>query len=496
MSALTGLIMRITPVRVAVATRKKPSAVPDKVLFTANGTPIVTNVNQTQLPDPRLSACGHTCIALYIYSFFILCVVIAVLEYAFYVPTVDVGIPRMAVADPRLPLTLLVRCPQPTTVTIRSNYSLVKPSSPCFNSRNAAVRAATTTAVPTPTTTTTGPATTTAEPSAPVTSSYVEYTYTVGDSPSTNVTAAATMPPPSGKNLLTTIIDVDLCFTKYEVFLATDPEPTVNGITIAFSGIPVPAICTLAVFSRPVFQAQILPRNDSATAASTVTTTTTTTTTTAAPPAPSASGPVTPMPTSAVAPPISSGTSVLNENASWASSLPAARGLATPYALLSTALPDSLADFPAIRVLSVEGGIVKTFFIGYYDKRLKHEALRITDARAFATYYELDAERTVGDVTSVIFIRLNDVALRVVEFDNSHMFMMTGRFGQLWKFTRWPLAYLLPLLAIIFSRNFAQDEKEGRLDGYTKDLLERAWQPGFYVGFSRDVVLRGIKAFA
>lgn len=270
-------------------------------------------------------------------------------------------------------------------------------------------------------------------------------------------------------------VDVDVCFSGYDVFMTSVPMPAVSGISVAYSAIPFGQVCTLSVYSRKAFDLMVAQMQQIR----------------EQPPSPP------PVSGSAAAPTAMIG-SVIPNAAEVAVTL---TGPGAPYvrpespsvgvAFLtvvnsSDVLPIDQA--PAIRTLSVDGGVVKTFFVGYFDKRLKKDGLRVADARAFATYYELDGDRLAGDMTSVILLRLNDVALRVIQLDDPTAYMMTGRFGQLWRFVKFPLMYLMPLVLVCCSRNFAADAAEGRLDGYTKDLLAEAWRPGFYIGFSKGMV--------
>lgn len=190
--------------------------------------------------------------------------------------------------------------------------------------------------------------------------------------------------------------------------------------------------------------------------------------------------------------------------------LPALAGLAVKFDsvpwgslctinITATMFANYAASNSTVSVLSVEGGFVKTFYMAYTVTNIKQEEGRVESTSLDAQYYELDGVRVLNaiewgksgaDSSSIVAFRLSDVSRKVTKFDFRNGFKFMGFYGQVWGMVGKSMIILVPMFALLYPRNFMEDAKAGKIDGYTRFLLDDAWKPATLVGFSLDVMTR------
>lgn len=164
-----------------------------------------------------------------------------------------------------------------------------------------------------------------------------------------------------------------------------------------------------------------------------------------------------------------------------------------------------LAGAPAtpIKRLSVEGNVVKTFFISYWRKREKETPWFLSRPPTYKTllekliarFYELDAARTYvspdSTSSSVVGIRFADIANDVVVYDMRSWVKAGGIFGTLWyMISAYACFWAAPILICCFPRDLIAEVKAGKLDGYTSNALADAWRPTVWLWIGGELIKR------
>jgi hypothetical protein len=156
-------------------------------------------------------------------------------------------------------------------------------------------------------------------------------------------------------------------------------------------------------------------------------------------------------------------------------------------------------SFQAVQTLSLEGGVVKTFFAAYTAVKIVQDKMRLSSATLDAYYFELDGVRSINNVewgkpgadsSSVVSLRLTEVSRSIAKEDSRTVFTFLGFFGQVWGLVGKAMLVLGPLLVILCPRDFLADAKAGHVDGHTKFLLDDAWKPGTIAGFGLTLFQR------
>lgn len=145
-----------------------------------------------------------------------------------------------------------------------------------------------------------------------------------------------------------------------------------------------------------------------------------------------------------------------------------------------------------IKRLNVEGRVFKTLFLGYTEKRLKHEDKALAAQRVYPMFYELDGVRVHnGGTSSVVQLRLADTANAILEYDMRSWVKAGGIFGTLWYMvSAYFCFWAAPLLLAFMPRDIFADSKAGKLDGYTKDGLGHCWRPTVWLWIGGALVKR------
>ena len=157
------------------------------------------------------------------------------------------------------------------------------------------------------------------------------------------------------------------------------------------------------------------------------------------------------------------------------------------------------SDVPVKR-LNVEGGVVKTFFLQYIEERVRvKNEMQGLSADEFLkesvtpNFYELDGMRhpSFGGDSSIIKFQYTDISLSIVHFDMRTWIKAGGMFGSLWYLiSNYFCFYAAPLLLYYLPRDFEADMKNGKLDGYTLNMLAHCWRPTVWLWIVGDLTTR------
>jgi hypothetical protein len=150
-----------------------------------------------------------------------------------------------------------------------------------------------------------------------------------------------------------------------------------------------------------------------------------------------------------------------------------------------------------LKRIGVEPGWVKTLWLSYSATVSKNDNNAMVSQSITPVYYELDGTReNQSDTSAVVVLKFASTANIVTRFDMRDFAAGWGFFGTIWRLSGMIMFWLEPLLFALFSRNFMEDAKAGKLDGFTEDLLANAGRPGAYVGFTAGVIGRIKQAIA
>ena len=163
------------------------------------------------------------------------------------------------------------------------------------------------------------------------------------------------------------------------------------------------------------------------------------------------------------------------------------------------ALPGQQQEKVLIHALGVEGGMVKSFYMSYTAVTIVQDKNRLDSASLEPVYYELDGVRSTNNIdwglpgadsSSVVAFRLSEVSRHISRNDYRTVFKFLGFFGQVWGLVGKAMLVLGPMLVVLCPRDFVADAKAGRIEGYTKFLLDDAWKPGILASFGLDLFTR------
>ena len=153
---------------------------------------------------------------------------------------------------------------------------------------------------------------------------------------------------------------------------------------------------------------------------------------------------------------------------------------------------EGASEVKPVKRLNVEGRVFKTLFLGYWQKKLKHEGSRLAAQRVYPVFYELDGIRVYdGGTSSVVQLRFADTATDILEFDMRSWVKAGGMFGTLWYMvSAYFCFWAAPLLLTCMPRDIFADAKAGRLDGYTRNGLKDAWRPTVWLWIGGELIKR------